>query len=62
MSHCYNFVIPVVALVVAVTGVTNLSLQVHGDSIVEMVDWVSFSCRLYMQSKLIKLICIRHSE
>ena len=51
-----------VALVVAVTRVANLSLQVHGDRLIEVVDWVLFSCQLYIQAKLIKIICIRHSE
>ena len=62
MSHCYNFVIPMVALVVAVTGVANLSLQFHGDRLIEVVDWDLFSCWLYIKAKLIKLIGIRQSE
>ena len=53
-SHRDNLVSSVMALVVPVTRVINLSVWVQGDGLVKVVDWVSFSCWLYMQVKQIK--------
>ena len=54
VNHRDNLMISVIALVVPVAGVTNFSMQVCGDSLVEMIDRVLFSCQLYMQVKWIK--------
>jgi hypothetical protein len=37
-----------IALVVLVAGVPNLTLRICRDRLVEEIDWVTFSCWLYI--------------
>jgi len=51
MSHHDNFVVPIIALVVLVTRITDMSMRVCGDRLIEVIDQVLFSCWLDMQVK-----------
>ena len=46
MSHHDNLAIPMVALVMLVTRIADLSLLIGGNGLIEMVNWVSFTCQL----------------
>ena len=46
VSHHDNLAIPMVALVMPVTRIADLSLRIGGNRLVEVVNWVLFGSRL----------------